>query len=81
VAEVVWTIASECGQYRALVLRFDGGPFRVEVYRWREEWAAGHGKVGEGWLRITEGATYGDTLERATELAEEELRLAVSLGR
>ena len=27
------------------------------------------------------GATYGDTLERATELAEEELRLAVSLGR
>jgi hypothetical protein len=81
VAEVVRTIASECGQYRALVLRFDNGLFRVEIERWREEWVPGYGKVDEGWSRITEGATYGDTLERATELAEEELRLAVSLGR
>jgi hypothetical protein len=81
VAEIVRTIASECGQYRALVVRYDGGPFRVEVERWREEWVPDHGKVGEGWSRITEGATYADSLERATELAEEELRLAVSLRR
>ena len=80
-AEVVRTVASECSQYRALVLRFEGGPFRVEVERWREEWVSGYGKVGEGWSRVTQGATYADTLERATELAEEELRLAAALGR
>ena len=80
-ADIVQTIASACGQYRALVIRFDGGPFRVEVERWREEWAPDYGKVGEGWSRITEGATYADTPERAAELAEEELRLAMSLGR
>ena len=80
-AEVVRTIASACGRYRALVLRIDGGPFRVEVERWLEEWAPGYGKVGEGWSRLTQGVTYADTPERAAELAEEELRLAASLGR
>lgn len=80
-AEVVHTIASECGRFRALVLRFDSGIFRVEVERWREEWVPGFGKVGEGWARQSEGATYGDSLERAAELAEEGLRLAASLGR
>ena len=81
VAEVVRTIASESGQYRALVVRFDDGLYRIEVERWREECVPGYGKFGEGWSRITEGATYADTLQLAAELAEEELRLAVSLGR
>jgi hypothetical protein len=80
-AEVVQTITLECGQYRALVLRYDGGPFRVEVERWQEEWAPGYGKVDEFWSRITQGATYADTPERAAELAAEELRLAVPGGR
>lgn len=80
-AEVVQTVASECGQYRALVLRFRDGLFRVEIERWREERVPGYGKVGEGWSRITQGATYADTPERAAKLAEEQLRLASSLGR
>jgi hypothetical protein len=63
------------------VVRVSDGVFRVEVERWQEEWVPGYGKVAEFWSRVTEGATYTDTPDRATELAEEELRLAVTLGR
>lgn len=78
--EVVSTITAEGGRLRALVVRRAAGGFRVEVERWREEWAPSYGLVGECWSRVRAGLTFTDTLERADQLAREELRSAEGLG-
>ena len=50
--EVVRTIASPSGLYRAEVIERPGGVFQVEVSRWTEEWVPGYGKVHEGWVPV-----------------------------
>jgi hypothetical protein len=73
--EVVKTITSPSGLYRAEVIERPGGGFQVEVSRWAEEWVPGHGKVHEGWVPARQGLTLTDTVERAESLAAEKLRV------
>lgn len=80
-ADVVYSMHSESGEYRAEVIRHSDHVFRVELYRMKSDYVPGYGNVEAYWSRVTVGATYGDSLERATQLAAEELRLAVELGR
>jgi len=72
--EIVRTIPSPSGRFRACVIRTTVGALRVEVERWTEEWVPGYGKVAEFWELATVGTTYADTIERAEELAHEALR-------
>ncbi len=76
-AEPENTITSKCGEYRAEIVRLPVGGFTVTIFQWKEWWAPDYGKVAEGWDRVSRGLTTADTLERAEELAIEELR---SLG-
>jgi hypothetical protein len=78
-SELVQTILSESGRYKAEIERRPGGSFQVTVYRWTEEWVPGYGKVGEFWERVSDMVTLADTPERAEELAREDLRAGESL--
>jgi hypothetical protein len=69
--EVIATLTSRDGRYRAEVLKRPVGGFQVLVSRWTEEWVPDYGKVGEFWASVGRGATFTDTSERAEELARE----------
>jgi hypothetical protein len=71
--DVVRTIPSPTGQYRADIVRRPTGSFQVEILRWTEEWVPGHGKVAEVWAQVHEGTTLTDSLECAVALAHEKL--------
>ena len=73
--EVVRTITSLSGLYRAEVVQRPAGGFRVEVSRWAEEWVPGVGKVHEGWVPVRQGVTLTDSVERAESLAAENLQV------
>jgi hypothetical protein len=73
--EVVHTILSPSGRFRALIVRKSSGALLVELERWIEEWVPGYGKVDEFWSRMNTGMTYTDTIERAEQLANEALRM------
>lgn len=70
--ELVHRITGVSGRYRADILSRPASGFRVEVRQWCEEWVDG-AKYGEGWELASDGFTFADTIERAVELAREEL--------
>jgi hypothetical protein len=71
--DIVQTIPSATGQYRADIIRRSTGSFQIEVLRWTEEWVPGHGKVGEFWEPVHQGVTLTDSLEHAVILARQKL--------
>jgi hypothetical protein len=72
--DVVQTIPSACGLFRAEILRRESGGFQVMMFRWTEEVVPGYGKVAEFWEQADRSATLTDTQERAAQLAIEKLR-------
>jgi hypothetical protein len=72
--EVVQTIASESGRYRAEIVRRPTGGYQVDILRWTEEWVE-RVKVAEFWEPVGQGVTLTDTVERAGQLAAEKLRI------
>lgn len=72
--EIVQTVTSPSGRYRAEIILRPGGGFQIEVSRWTEEWVPGYGKVYEGWMSVNQGITLTDNVERAAVLAAEKLQ-------
>src|SRR5262245_197319 len=72
--ELVRTIYSASGQYRAEIVRRAANALQVEGFHWNEEWVEGYGKVAEFWAPVDGLATFTDCLERADALAQEKLR-------
>ena len=66
--EVVKEILSQNQSYKAEIIKQDDGLFRVEMYEWIDEFGL------ECWSRFTKGVHISDTMKRATEIAQEELR-------
>jgi hypothetical protein len=69
------TIMSDCGRFKVQIERRSAGSLQVTAYKWTEEWVPGYGKVAEFWERLPQSASITDTLERAEQLAQEQLRL------
>lgn len=72
--ELVQTIVSSNGLYRAHILQRSSGGYQIELFRWQEEWVPEFGKIDEGWIPVRCGLTLTDTIERAEELAREALQ-------
>lgn len=66
--EIVKEILSQNQSYKAEIIKQEDGLFRVEIYVWIEEFGLAC------WSRFTKGVHIGDTMNRATEIAQEELR-------
>ncbi len=72
--ELEATIVSECGRYMAEIKRLAVSAFQISMYKWTEENVPGIGKVAEFWESVGRMATFTDTIERAENLARDELR-------
>jgi hypothetical protein len=70
--ELVHRITGASGRYRADVLSRTVGVFHVEINQWHQE-CPEWGREWESWERVSNGFTFADTLERAVDLAREEL--------
>jgi hypothetical protein len=75
VDEVILTLQSDNGRHRAQVVKISDTAFRVEVERLMEAFDAGGFKRGEFWSSLNAWTSYTDNMERAAELAAENLRL------
>lgn len=71
--DVVSTLDSPSGRYRAEIVRHSTGSFCVEVLRFTEERDEDGGKIAEFWTPVNRGITCADTIERAESLAREKL--------
>ena len=72
--DVVETIASDSGRYRAEIRRRPDGLLQVHLLRWTEEVVPDYGKVAEFWEAVSIPITLTDDRSRACELAIELLR-------
>jgi hypothetical protein len=73
ISEAVFTLDSETGRHRARVFRTASGAYRVDVERLIEALDAGGDRRGEFWSRIRGITSYADSLERAKQMATENL--------
>ena len=64
------TIVSECGRFRAEIERRATGSFRINVFRWFEEWIEGYHEAF--WQPVERRVILTDTLENAKRLANDE---------
>jgi len=69
--EVVETISSPSGAYKAEIVRRADGRLQIFLLRWIEEVVPGHGKVAEFWEDQNRTASLTDDLEIARSLARE----------
>jgi hypothetical protein len=72
------TIVSECGRYKVEIERRAERVFQITAFKWTEEWVSGIGKVAEFWAQADRMATFTDTIERARELAREDLSARIA---
>ena len=75
-AEVLTTIQSDSGRYRARIVKISETAFRVEVDRLIEAFDAGGFKRGDFWSPFNDWKSYTDSVKRAAEIAAENLRNA-----
>jgi hypothetical protein len=76
VEEVVATYEADTGRHRARVFRLSSGAYRIDVERLYEAADAGGVVHGVFWSRLRGFTSYTDDGDRATELAQENLRNA-----
>jgi hypothetical protein len=76
VYEVVMTMESDSGRHRARVLKLTDRTYRIEVERLLDDIDANGFNHGEFWAPLNVWESYTDTLERAREVAAENLRNA-----
>jgi hypothetical protein len=78
--EVVLTIHSVKGRHRSRVIKVSDTAFWVEVKRLIEAFDSGGCRRGEFWSPLNNWTSYADSVERAAELACENLRNGEALG-
>ena len=69
--EVVRTITSESGRFRAEIIRRAMGGYQIELTRKIEERVPEYNHFFEGWIPCPQSVTLTDTIESATYLAAE----------
>jgi hypothetical protein len=72
--DVERVIESDTGRHRALVVKLSHSAFRIDVERRYDAIDAGGFKRGEYWAALSDWTSYADNLERAVELAVENIR-------
>jgi hypothetical protein len=73
-SEIVQTVYSDTGRHRANVVKISRTAFRIDVERRHEDVDAGGYRHGYFWSHLSGWRSYADTLDRALELATENLR-------
>ncbi len=78
--EVVRTVYSEAGRHRARIVRVSETAFRVDIDRQYDDIDAGGFNHGKFWSPLGDWWSYADTVERALEIAAENLRTSDAAG-
>ena len=73
-SEVVLTIESDSGRHRAQVVKVSEAAFRIDIFRQFDDFDAGGNWHGKFWSPWDQWRSYADSVERATEIAAENLR-------
>ena len=69
---VVYSLTSHCGEYKAEVERRSNGVLEVIPYKWTRDQIPDYG-MDEFWQEIRFMSSFTDTLDRAMELAREKI--------
>jgi hypothetical protein len=76
VGEVILTIQSDSGRHRAQIVKLSDKAFRIDIERFFEGTDAGGVNRGNFWSPLNDWISYTDTLDRAAEIAVENLHNA-----
>ena len=72
---VVASLKSRCGRFKADIERRSSGAFEVIAYRWVEDWDPVRAILEQYWTEVPGTSSMTDTLDRAEQLAREKLDL------